>query len=115
MHRDGKYRPALSGKLEDFGKDGCGVFELQRDMPYLLQIQVEECEAYGYFLSMGQWNSPTKSEMQTLVSLSSVVIPIVVPVFPKRDIECSSLAFVFSWCITSELDMDIVLFKVIPT
>lgn len=113
MHRDGKYRPAFSGLLADFGEDGCGDFELQRDMPYLLQIQVQEREAYSYFTSLEKWNSPTKSEMQALVQLSSDAIPIVIPVFPKRGIECSSLAFVFSWCITSEIDMDIVLFKVI--
>jgi len=110
MHRDGLYRPAISGFMSNLGDDGCGVFHVQRDLQYLLEVTA----GVDYFMDRALWISPTKIEMLELPA-GNIDIPITVPLFPKRNLECSSLALTFSWCGTSALDMDLVLFKPNPS
>ena len=108
LHMDAAYRPAVSGLLSDLG-DGCNVFQLQRDLQYLLEINGSD-----YLMSIGHWISPSKDDMAKWASAGNGVIPVTVPMFPKRDLDCSSLAFTLSWCTTSPTDLDLVLFKVRP-
>lgn len=107
-HRDGKFRIALRDQMSDLGSDGCREIKIQRDQPYLLEIDAGD----KYFKSVTYWKSPTKQELLDLIKVGQINIPIVVPLFPKRNLECSSVAFTFSWCSSSVRDMDLVLFKV---
>jgi len=108
MHQDGVVRPAISGLMSELGDNGCGVFHLQRDLQYLLEIRPGVDD---YFVDSAFWCSPTKVEMLELPA-SKIEIPITIPLFPKKDLECSSLALTLSWCGTSAIDLDLVLFKV---
>lgn len=108
-HRDQKFRTALSNRVSDLGNDGCGAMNIQRDELYLLEIDAGS----NYFKSTIYWKSPSKEQLLDLVRAGHVVVPILIPLFPKRNMECSSVGFTLSWCSTSVLDMDLVLFKVI--
>ena len=105
MHMDGAYRPAIIGLLSDLG-DGCNGFELQRDLQYMLEVNASD-----YFTSIGPWISPSKADIERWVRAGKELIPLTVPMFPKRDVVCSSLAFTLSWCTTSPTDVDLVLFQ----
>jgi len=107
-HRDGKFRTALRDQMSNLGSNGCGVIKIQRDASYLLEIDAGD----KYFKSVTYWKSPTKEQLLDLVKKGQIDIPIVVPLFPKRNLQCSSVAFTFSWCSSSVSDMDLVLFKV---
>ena len=107
-HRDGKFRTALSNTISDLGTDGCRDIKIQRDQLYVLEVDAGS----SYFKSTVYWKSPTKEQLLNLVKVGAIEIPIVTPLFPKRNTECSSIAFTLSWCSSSVINMDLVLFKV---
>ena len=88
LHVDGAYRPAISGLLSDLGDGGCDVLKLQRGLQYLLEVNGSD-----YLMSIGHWISPSKDDLAKWASAGNGVLPVTVPMFPKRSLECSSLAF----------------------
>ena len=105
-----RMEPALTGNMsESFGPNGCSRFKLQSFMNYQLEIKVGNGDTY--FTHYASWGTPRKADMAKLVKYT-LEFPITVPLYPKQNIECSSLVFILSWCSASVRDMDLVLFKV---